>query len=192
MLFDFDGTLTAPLLDFAQIRRDMGIAPGRPILEALREMTPDAARAATEILLRHERHAAEHATLNPGASELLARLSALDIPAAIVTRNTLASARQVIAALGITVAVLVTREDEPCKPHPAPLLLALRRLHLDPATLTLRDVWMVGDGEHDIMAGHAAGCFTVYLSHGRPLPPACPLPDLTIQSLHELLALLPT
>lgn len=39
ILFDMDGTLTEPLLDFPRIKADMGIG-NRPILEALAEMTP--------------------------------------------------------------------------------------------------------------------------------------------------------
>ena len=37
ILFDMDGTLTEPMLDFPRIRADMGIAQG-PILESLAQM----------------------------------------------------------------------------------------------------------------------------------------------------------
>jgi len=37
ILFDMDGTLTEPLLDFPRIKAEMGIGQ-RPILEALAEM----------------------------------------------------------------------------------------------------------------------------------------------------------
>ena len=37
ILFDMDGTLTAPMLDFPRIKAEMGIGE-RPILEALAEL----------------------------------------------------------------------------------------------------------------------------------------------------------
>ena len=41
LLFDMDGTLTEPALDFPAIKAAMGIPLQRPILEALAEMTPE-------------------------------------------------------------------------------------------------------------------------------------------------------
>ena len=37
LLLDMDGTLTRPRLDFDHIRANLGIEPGRPILEALHD-----------------------------------------------------------------------------------------------------------------------------------------------------------
>ena len=38
VIFDLDGTLTIPLLDFNRIRQEIGISDGFPILEALATM----------------------------------------------------------------------------------------------------------------------------------------------------------
>src|SRR5277367_6240230 len=70
ILFDMDGTLTQPLLDFDQIRRDMGIGNG-PILESIKKMNPAERTVAEQILFRHEDRAAEESELNPGCRELL-------------------------------------------------------------------------------------------------------------------------
>ena len=40
VIFDMDGTLTKPCLDFDAIRAEMGLS-GEPILEAMARMTPD-------------------------------------------------------------------------------------------------------------------------------------------------------
>jgi phosphoglycolate phosphatase len=56
------------------------------------------------------------------------------------------------------------------KPHPAPLLLAARRLGLDP-----RDCVYVGDAPRDIEAGHAAGMTTVAALWGYIRPAEEPL-----------------
>src|SRR5215212_8296677 len=92
LLLDMDGTLTEPLLDFAQIKADMGIGD-RAILESLAEMNDPAQRAAAQAVLhRHEEQAAANSTVNPGCTELLQWLEAHDVRIAVVTRNSLASA----------------------------------------------------------------------------------------------------
>src|SRR5579862_2828271 len=91
ILFDMDGTLTQPLLDFPRIKSEMGIGD-RPILEALAEMEPSQRRSAQTVLDRHEEEAAERSTLNAGCHELLAWLSAKGIKKALITRNSRQSA----------------------------------------------------------------------------------------------------
>src|SRR3954470_15241163 len=86
ILFDMDGTLTAPTIDFPRLKAEMGIGD-RPILEALAEMSPDERRAAEAILHRHEEEAARFSTLNLGCREVLALLDAKKIPTALITRN---------------------------------------------------------------------------------------------------------
>lgn len=47
------------------------------------------------------------------------------------------------------------------KPKPGMLLTAARRHNID-----LTESWMVGDREHDVEAGHAAGCRTILVASG--------------------------
>jgi HAD superfamily hydrolase (TIGR01549 family) len=162
VLFDMDGTLTEPLLDFARIRADMGIGPGS-ILASLSEMSGPARLAAEAILLRHEDEAAARSTLNPGCRELLATLSARGILVGCITLNSRESARTVFERHRLPIEVIVTREDAPPKPSPEPLRVACRRLGVAEA-----DTWMVGDGRYDIEAGAAATMRSIWLSHGRP------------------------
>lgn len=161
VLFDMDGTLTCPMLDFPRIKRDMGIGD-RPILEALADMDPAARQVAEQILLRHEEVAAEQSTLNVGCLELLTRLGELNIATALITRNSRQSVTTVLATHRLAIDVLVSREDAPFKPHPAGLLRACAQLGVSPA-----DAWMVGDGQYDVEAGAAAGIATIWLCHGR-------------------------
>jgi HAD superfamily hydrolase (TIGR01509 family) len=183
VLFDMDGTLTEPRLDFPRLKAEMGIG-ARPILEALAEMSESQRSVAEAILHRHEEEAAKLSTLNPGCREILAWLDARSIPVALITRNSRASVKTVLAAHGLPIDVLVTREDAPPKPDPAPLLHACEGLKV-PAV----DVWMVGDGEYDVRAGLAAGVRTVWLSHRREkhFPEA---PWQTVADLWELRDLL--
>ena len=161
VLFDMDGTLTQPLLVFPRIKAEMGIGT-RPILETLAELDADDRRRAEAVLHRHEDHAAEHSTLNPGCREMLEWLDASGVRIALVTRNSRKSTDTVMRKHALPFDVMVTRDDCVYKPDPAPLRLACTRL--DVAT---GDAWMVGDGSHDVQAGLAAGIRTIWISHGR-------------------------
>ena len=154
VLFDLDGTLTDCRIDYAAIRRDLGL-DGGPILEQVDPDDPAVAR----VLDRHEAEAAEGSVIADGARELLDRLA---VPAAIVTRNSRAAAAVTLARHGLRFAAVVTREDRPHKPHPHPVRHAARLLNLPPAHCL-----MVGDGANDIESGVAAGCPTAWVSHGR-------------------------
>lgn len=183
LLFDMDGTLTEPLLDFPKIKADLGIG-NRPILEALAEMGPEQRWVADEILFAHEERAARESTLNAGCRELLGFVEEMRWPTAIITRNSLASAKAVFARHGLSFEVLVTREDGRYKPHPAPLELACEKLSVD-----VRAAWMIGDGQYDVEAGNAAGCATIWISHGREKPFSAE-PSATVRDLHQLTQLL--
>ena len=183
ILFDMDGTLTRPMLDFPRIKAEMGIGD-RPILEALSEMGPRDRAIAEGTLLRHEQHAAENSALNPGCRELLEWLDQHRIATALITRNSRQSLDAVVKRHDLKISTLITREDQPFKPHPHPLNLACRKLGIDRS-----EAWMVGDGRYDIEAGAAAGIKTVWLSHGRSRPFEAP-PWRTVSDLIALRSLL--
>ena len=164
ILFDMDGTLTRPFLDFDKIKAEMGIG-NRPILETLAILDAARRELAEAVLHRHERHAAEQSTLNEGCEELLTWLKSAGIETARVTRNTRQSVRTVFDRHGLHFDICVTREDGKFKPDPAPLLLACQRLKVSPA-----QTWMVGDGSYDVQAGIAADIRTVWISHGEEKP----------------------
>ena len=183
VLFDMDGTLTEPMLDFPKIKAEMGIG-SRPILEALAEMNPHDRHHAEAILHRHEEQAAANSALNPGCRELLGWLEAQEVRTALITRNSRRSVETFVARHAIQIRVLITREDGPFKPDPFPLRLACKRAEVQPD-----QCWMVGDGQYDIEAGLAAGIPTVWVSHRRARPFAAE-PWREVVDLHELRILL--
>jgi HAD superfamily hydrolase (TIGR01509 family) len=186
VLFDMDGTLTEPMLDFPRIKAEMGIGD-RPILEALAQLSGPERLAAEAILHRHEELAAAGSKLNPGCSELLQWLAENDIGVALITRNSAASVSKVVERHGLVIDLKITRTDARPKPDPDALHLACRRLGVDE-----RDAWMVGDGQYDVEAGAAAGIRTVWLSHGRDPRPFAAEPWRSVRDLHELTQLLRT
>jgi HAD superfamily hydrolase (TIGR01509 family) len=183
VLFDMDGTLTVPDLDYPAIKREMGLGPG-PILESLAALDPASRVAAEAILHRIEKQSAENSRLNEGCLDLLDWLEAAHLPTALITRNSRLSTDTVFQIHNLSMAVTVTREDGPFKPSPAPLLLACRKLAVEPA-----DVWMVGDSDHDIRAAKAADIRSVWISHGNARTFDAE-PWMTVANLCELIAIL--
>ncbi len=164
VLFDLDGTLTVPYLDFNAIRVELGLPPG-PILEAMACMTPAARVRAERVLDRHEREAAENSTLQPGAAQTVTGLRARGWRIGVLTRNTRHWTRYVLAKHGIEVDGLRCRDDGTVKPAPDPVLDLCRELGADP-----RVSWVVGDHLFDILAGAAAGARTILLVENGALP----------------------
>lgn len=183
LLFDMDGTLTEPRLDFPQMKIDMGIGPG-PILESLAELNDFDRARAESVLHRHEENAAAESALNEGCRELLNFIQQSAWPTALITRNSRRSVETVLARHNLFFPVIVTREDGRHKPHPDPIHLACRQLNV-----TAVNAWMIGDGRYDIEAGLAAGTKTVWISHGRQ-PEFTAVPWQTVRNLFELTALL--
>jgi len=187
VIFDLDGTLTQPLLDFDAMRAEIGLRPGLPILEQLAD-GDDALRArGEEVLRRHERDAIERATLADGCVELLALLRARDVPAAILTRNT----REVVELfvdrfqLRGSFAAHYTREDGAPKPSPAGVLHLCGELRVAPA-----ETLVVGDYKFDVIAGRRAGCRTALVTSEEISDlEEWGSPDLLVSSLRALLPL---
>ncbi|MHC4606820.1 MAG: HAD family hydrolase [Planctomycetota bacterium] len=185
VIFDMDGTITRPYLDFRKIREEIGLDLEEPVLEKMMQMEdgPERRRAFA-VLERYEREAVRASQLNDGAREVLAFLAGRGIPAGLVTRNSRRSAEATLVKHGLRFEVVVTREDAPPKPSPEPLLQIGRRLDVAPeATL------VVGDFKYDIMAGRAAGMRTCLLTNRRP-PRFSVESDYTIEKLGDLVPLL--
>jgi HAD superfamily hydrolase (TIGR01509 family) len=185
VIFDLDGTLTRPLLDFEVIRREVGIAPGLPILEAMEGWAPARRARAEEILRRHELDAIAAATLADGCEELLALLAARGIPTAILTRNVREAVAAFTRRFNLRFHAVYTREDGPPKPSPHGALALCRALGTPP-----EDTLAVGDYKYDVIAGRDAGCRTILVRHAPPEDLAAwGPPDRVVASLRELLPL---
>ncbi len=180
VIFDLDGTLTRPNIDFEAIRGEIGVEG--PILEAMEAMDPAARRRATEILCRHEREAAEVATLFDGARETVEACRAMGHGVAVLTRNARVTAQRVLARFAIRVDALRTRDDGAIKPSGEPILSICEALGADAARS-----WMVGDYLFDLQSGKAAGSGTVLMVGEKALPSFADQADHVIRTLAELL-----
>jgi len=180
ILFDLDGTVTRPLLDFDAIRREALVPEGVPILEFLETLDPPRRAAVTDILEQHEDRAARDSTLAPGAREILALARNLGILTGVVTRNSRRSVDIVLRKHQLAFNVVITREDGPPKPSPHPVLAACRALGVDP-----RDALMVGDYLFDVQAGKNARARTAFCPGHYQLPDDVQV-DYRLSSLFDL------
>jgi HAD superfamily hydrolase (TIGR01509 family) len=186
LLFDMDGTLTEPALDYPVIKASIGIPLEQPILEALAAMTPTNRAAAENILHEYEDRAATESTLNRGCDRLIEWITERKFKTALITRNSRKSVASVLERHGLSFDLLITREcaNGKFKPDPTPLLMARKQLGVSP-----NQGWMIGDSLHDVNAGVAAGIRTVWISHDQPRTFENE-PWRTVRGLPELLELL--
>ena len=186
IIFDLDGTLTRPVLDFDAIRTELGLPPG-PLLERMETMSPEQRRRVEEVLHRHEAEAARHSELHDGANRALRALHDRGLRLAILTRNSRRSVQTVLDRHGLTELfdVAYTREDGPAKPSPEPVLEICERLGV-----VAGRTWVVGDYLFDIQAGKAAGAGATALMIGDKEPPEyVDQADHVIRRLDQLLEL---
>ena len=117
VIFDLDGTITRPILDFDAIREEIGLArDAGPLLELMEEMTSDRRLRAERVLEAHERRAVEQSSLNDAARETLEALRSAGIKVGVLTRNKRANVLCIAQKHNLTFDGIVDREDGPVKP----------------------------------------------------------------------------
>lgn len=184
MLFDLDGTLadTAPDLAAAanamRLRRGLEPMPlallrpvashgARGLLRIAFGRTPDDAdfdALRVEFLSDYEAGLAVHSRLFDGVPAVLAAVESRGLAWGIVTNKAMRFTAPVTAFLGLVerAGAIVSGDTTPfAKPDPAPLLHAARLLGLPPSACIY-----VGDDHRDIVAGRAAGMYTVAAAWG--------------------------
>ncbi len=184
IVFDMDGTLTLPAIDFDAMRRRLNIPPGRDILLTVREWPLPRRRWAMKVIDAVEANARRHLELQPGTVELLHFLTRRGLRKALLTRNSTAAVRLLERRLDSGFSVVVTRDFPLVKPHPEPLQHVCRTWRTDPGT-----VLMVGDYRDDMLCARAAGVQCCLLRNDHDAD-AASLADFTVASLGELHSLL--
>jgi HAD superfamily hydrolase (TIGR01509 family) len=185
-VFDLDGTLTLAVHDFDAIRDELGLPPGRPILESLAHLSEAEQAPLRRRLADIERDIAARSTLAEGALELLEHLASEDARLGILTRNTRENALITLEAVGLLPyfdeAAVLGRDEAPPKPDPAGV-----RVHLERWATPGPAAVMVGDFEFDLRAGRAAGAATVYVDPSGAFPHRA-WADVSVTRLDALLA----
>lgn len=186
VIFDLDGTITQPYLDFDAIRREIGIGEdGGPVLEAMEKMPPQQRRRTEEILHYHEERALAASQLNEGAAEALAGLRDRGIHVGVLTRNRKCNALAIAEKHGLHFDAVVGREDGPVKPDAFGVRHLCDRFEVEPP-----ETLLVGDYLYDMLCARAAGAVPVLIvNHGAPGTFA-EHADFTIEKLSEILRII--
>lgn len=187
-IFDLDGTLTRSAHDFEHMRRELGLAPEAPILEALNAMPEEQSEPLWKVLNELEFYYADKSCVMHGATELLEKLHADDRQLAILTRNTMPVVRQTLRACSLDhfFSSECIFDRDTCTPKPSPHgILGLLELWQAEDT----DTVMVGDYLYDLKAGKGAGVATIHVaSRGEAEWPE--YTDVRVDNLHEISAYL--
>ena len=163
VIFDMDGTITRPFINFQEIRDELGMPTG-DLLDEIRKLTPSDQDRAWSVIERHETRALDHLELQDGAAELIGKCREAGIKIGVLTRNLRRNVDCLLARFTIDVDAVATREFESVKPEPGPVLHILGRWNVRAS-----DVLVVGDYVHDIDCGRSAGTMTCfYQNPGKP------------------------
>ncbi|MBF0126366.1 MAG: HAD-IA family hydrolase, partial [Magnetococcales bacterium] len=147
---------------------------------------PDFEAAVEAFLAFYRLHLTDNSRPFPAVPETLAALAAVGFPMAVVTNKPEHLARAMLEQLNLSrfFALVVGGDSLPTrKPDPAPLLHALARLNLPPASGV-----MIGDSETDLHAARNAGLPVILLSYGynRGMDVRELRPDRVADHFHQL------
>jgi HAD superfamily hydrolase (TIGR01662 family) len=120
-----------------------------------------------------------------GISELLTNLRGRGIRLAVVTSTPRPYCSKMLAACGLSFdAAICYHDTKRKKPHPDPMLLALKKL----GNLEARTVVAVGDAPHDITSARKAGMYAIGALWGSADHGAITAerPDAVVHSVAEL------
>ncbi len=206
-IFDFDGTLAIPNIDFGLMRQQVdtiakryGVDPAQlghlyilEMIETVRAQLiqtnapggDDFHREAHASILALEIECACRGGMLPGAMEVLQAVRQRGFKIAVVTRNSASAVRTICAAIDTLCDVFLPREAVRfVKPHPEHLQRALDQLQV-----RAQHAVMVGDGPIDMTAGKALGLKTIAVLTGgdRRESLLTSQPDLLLDSVADLL-----
>lgn len=207
IIFDLDGTLIDSALDLRDAVNALLVEEGlRQVdLDEVKSMIGDGAAKLVErailatggdlsrlpalvarFLQIYEANASHHTRAYPGVEETLAGLRRLGLPLAVVTNKPYAATIEILEALGLRASfdAVVGGDTLPeRKPHPAPILMALKQMSVEPEAAL-----MIGDNYHDVQAAHAAGVRAFAVTYGYSHRPHAELgADRLINAMAELL-----
>ncbi len=180
IIFDMDGTITKPKVDFAAVEREIEEKFGF-VLDNAEKSSPEARAKAMERLDQVETQAALESELNEGVHELLDHILQKKLKTAILTRNCRKSVDVVLNKHNLHFEHIISRDDAKPKPAPDAILLLSKMMNIHTDYLL-----MVGDYKYDIICGKAAGAKTALLRYRKNLEIEV-TPDFEIDNLGEII-----
>ncbi|KAL9671870.1 hypothetical protein QQ045_009443 [Rhodiola kirilowii] len=202
VVFDMDGTLTVPVIDFPAMYKAvlgeeeyLALKASNPsgvdILHHIETWTADKQQKAYEVIAEFERHGLDRLQIMPGAFELCSFLDEKKIRRGLITRNVKEAVDLFHTRFGLKFLPALSREFRPYKPDPAPLHFICSAWDVQP-----NEVIMIGDSlKDDVACGKQAGAYACLLDEtGRYNSPEYAnvelKPDFTVSSLAQIHSIL--
>lgn len=184
IIFDMDGTITAPYLDFATMKAKANVGDV-DLIDYLRSATGKEYERIHALLMKFEEDGVANARLNPGARKVMSYLAKHRLPSALLTRNSRKSVDGVCRKLKLKFDVTITREDGPWKPAPEPIWEIAGRWKLKP-----KELLVVGDYKWDLQCAKNAGAPCALLVNGSGLPDWGKEADFVITRMSEVISII--
>jgi HAD superfamily hydrolase (TIGR01549 family) len=181
IIFDMDGTITAPYLEFAKFKTVAQIGE-IDTLDYLRSATGAEYERVHALLMKFEEGGVANAKLNRGARTLLTYLKKHQLPVALLTRNSRKSVDGVCRKLKLSFDLVFSREDGPHKPDPAPIHQIAKAWKLKH-----NELLMVGDYKWDILCAKNASIPCALLLDMKELPAWAEGAEFIIRRLSEVI-----
>lgn len=184
-IFDMDGTLTVPIHNFAEIRKELGIPLEEDILGYIDTLPENESEAKHKHLKQIELDLAHRTEPQPYVTTFLQQLVDKGFCMGIITRNTLENTYVTLKSAGLSHFFskenILTRECAAPKPAPDAIHQLLYLWNGEESKTII-----VGDYKHDINAGINAGIHTLYFD-SKDTHDWDDLADFRIASWSELL-----
>ena len=196
IIFDMDGTLTLPVLDFKGLTDKLGIDSSVDILEYASRHPPDRQDHIYKMIADWEAEGIANMKLRPYLHQLLYFLKEEQLNVALLTRNNRTSVdafinkfiaddtKGVFKQESDIFSLVLTRDFTPVKPHPAPVNHICSKWDISEESVIL-----VGDDVQDIECGKNAGTVTTLVNKATN-EEVKKLADFNIDALSELVELL--
>ena len=148
VIFDMDGTITVPYINWQVLREHIGATPGQTIMEYIDSLPEARSKWANQELLKAEMEAAENAEANDGINELIQALMARGVRLSVVTNSHREAMNTVLRRYGLQIETALAREDGEIKPSPDLIYKALACMTLDAdEVVTVADTMLKPAGE---------------------------------------------
>lgn len=171
ILFDLDGTLLAPEIDFKALRNRLSIPPGESILDWVNALPKNEREGRMSTLVEIEVEAAHRAKLLRGATQTLDWILGQGIQVGVLTRNCLEAWNIANRRCQLEkIKWVFTRESGIPKPDPRCLEPIMSEWGVSAG-----DIVHVGDYLYDLLLADATGMYSilVHSSGVNPFPVDC-------------------
>lgn len=156
-IFDMDGTIVNSSINWAEVRDELRIDPGKTILEEI--IGPDSVdeerlKKLQEIELKN----ALGAVPVSGIGFFLEKLNCYNKKTALITNNSDENTSYLLNKFKLRFDIVITREKRMWKPGPDAFLHVLRTFSIKPERTI-----SIGDSQFDINASKSAGIKAIYI-----------------------------